>query len=282
MAFPPGDSGDEYTFTIGDPDGTGDDEPKPEEKNRQEKKEERPGLMEALETTRGELAQAREEIAELRGRVSAGGGGPKPVGEEELDAIASEEQALIERYNARASDEKNPITPQEATQFQKDMRGIERKKYTTYARIDREAAQPSAADTAAQTLQAQLTNEFPEVFSDKRIRAWAYGEMMRRAAKGESQTLDVGREVCGDALVEFGKRAPARKADDSERDATAGTGGGSTGGGSRGGGRTWTPNKAEREMAMSFTKDLRAPDGGILSERQRLQWFANNILDADD
>lgn len=186
-----------------------------EDGSRAGKKRQRGAILKRLQEREAELESLREksaaserELAELRGMVrgiSASGNHGHQVDPIDLEyqEANKEQQALFKEYHIRqqeAASGGRAISAEEQAEFDRRAQHVEQRKYSAVARKEILRNQDAVRGQVAQeTAWANITNRYPDIFSDQRARSWATARYAQKKAEGKPDTWETMDEVAEEA-----------------------------------------------------------------------------------
>lgn len=252
-----------------------------ERKSRQEKRAERPGLMQALEEQRETVSRLerereadRREMENLRRQVEAaqqrdtGAPDGKSRHEAELERLDAEAESLLEAFNAKRASGK--LTDEEYRSYNKRFREVNRKQQTLLAEQVLERAQQSTQvspeEQRSREISEGLRAQWPDVYRNRRAVFWAngrYHQLLAEDVPPEKATVQAHNE----ARARFNTGAPA--ADPKMRRKLAGEGRASSG---DGGPKRVKVTPHLREMALEHYSHL-----DNLTDEQKVQKLVNEV-----
>ena len=203
-----------------------------------------------------DLALLRNEVAELRGRVSvpspAANGGAQAGQDQVAPQIASiqtQQDALLTAIQAPGQPQSN-VERLAAAWRELEDRKFELKLERHQAK-NKQSAQPEGKDED-RFIAMTLAAEFPQVFGSEAMRLRAQAEMTELLERGKPRGLATGREACQRVLgrAGLGQRPPAPTDIERSRYASIPSRAGVAGNGA---GNQYQPNKFEMSLAKGFT-----------------------------
>lgn len=256
-------------------DDDSDDAPEPEA----ESPETRKGRRQQFREMRDTLKRNAEELAELRGRLSAPQPivvqAPPPQQQSQPDPLEAADEEAWEQMQATLRALATPNLPEaEDQRLRKQYRTLERKRHDIGAeaaarRVASRQPQPSAEDSDNK----HLVRSFPKIMNDDALRLMAQGRAIELArTRRVPMSIEIATEACEAIYTERGFRGnkPA-PASDIERARHAGVSSRPAASGS--GGNNFTPNKSQEKFALSMyahRKDL--------SDEQKIRMYHDKVL----
>jgi len=224
--------------------------------------------------------QLQQEVAELRGRVSA----PQPVivrepgrqeqqadpAEAEIDNLQAQQDAILQALTTPN------LAADQSEKFRKQWYKLDRQRQRAIVRAESGQLTRQAPGTSAEQMEqaagnATLQADYPKIFDSDYYRTLAIAETNRIAAERRQRvSLTHAREAAAIVYARHGlgaAKAPAPSAEQRAKYEATGTRPSAVGGKD-----TWQPNKQQYRLAMSYTEHRKG-----LSDEQRLRAWYNEV-----
>jgi len=246
-------------------------------KKRARAREFREAKNREIEEARGESAKLREEMAEMRGHISAMQQQPQHQ-QPQSDPFEAEDQrikaarkATLTQYEAAAQgyaqrNEQMPDAEREAFLGHND----EHNRQMATTAVRRELA---ARDTPQTRAEARLSAQYPDVMADEKARSYAFNIYQARRAAGQIKTGDdesAVAEVMEDTrkMFRMGKQGNPPASDRQQN--SYGRMGRSSGGSAPKQGKNYTMSESDKTMALAAYESR-----GDWSDAQKFQAWVN-------
>lgn len=207
---------------------------------------------EEVAALRADQATLKQELAELRGRVSQPPPQSAPAGKDRYEAaLDAVYQRQSDAYTAAQAEIKAGTWNEERqAYYERIARNIESEKTQIHTERVIEGERHRQRNESAQQV---WINKYPDVYRNPRAYQYAEATFRRRNALGEADSADLVDDVMQETMAQF-KLGPKKAPSASERQRLSGVPSSGGGGSSSSGGITMTPEF--RRMAVAAYSEL--------------------------